>query len=249
MNYIEAFIRKAAAARGINPDVAVAVARSEGGLEDPFKQSDIEVDRHGGHERSYGAFQLNLDGGLGEEALKFGIDPRKDWQRGIEYALDTAARKRSWADFHGAANTGIANDAGFGGATKPLGVTLHTTSNPDAALASAAGYTQDGSGTSGPGAGLSAPGVPAAPAAPGTTAAAPGNSKLAEILQGLGTFAASLGARSKSDPSANQLTPSSVDANIPSASAAAQMMAALMAERRKRYMGGTTLTSGGPGGV
>lgn len=240
MNYIEQFIREAATRRGINPDIAVRVAMSEGGLEDPFNQSDIYSRGRAGREQSFGPFQLNFSGGLGSEALKYGIDARKDWKRGVEYALDTAARKRSWGDFHGAANTGIANGAGFGKGSMPLGVSLAHTDNPDAALVSAAGYNVgDSDAPPSPQPGLSAPSVPAppgvlaAPAAPGTTAGAGGN--MAGIMSGLGNLVAGLGSRSVSDSSANQLTPSSIDANIPSASAAAQMMASLLDSRRKRY--------------
>jgi hypothetical protein len=250
MNYIEQYIREAAERRGINPDIAVRVAMSEGGLTDPYQQSKIHT--FYGREESFGPFQLNIRGGLGQDALKLGIDPRKDWKRGVDFALDNVARSRSWEPFHGAANTGIANNAGLGKSSRPIGVSLANTSVPDAALASAAGYNV---GDPNPGMdvqpGLSAPalpatpGVPAAPAAPGTTAGAGGN--LANIMSGLGTLVAGLGSRSASDPSANQLTPSSIDANIPSASAAAQMMAALLANRRKRY--GISLNSGGPGGV
>ena len=243
MNYIEDFIRKAAAARGIDPDIAVQVAMSEGGVTDPFQRSNIKR-KDGTYEPSYGAFQLNVEGGLGKEMLKSNYDPRKDWRAGIEFALDSAARQRSWAPFHGAARVRIPLDAGFSDATKPLGISLNS-ARYGGTGAAAFPIPAD---IPAPGPAPDASGVPLPPTRPGTTAAAPGNSKLADILAGLGTFAASLGSRSKSDPSANQLTPSSVDANIPSASAAAQMMAALMATRRKRYQG-VTLDSGGPGGV
>jgi hypothetical protein len=246
MNYIEEYIREAAARRGINPDIAVRVAMSEGGLKDPYKQSDVRT--FYGREESFGPFQLLMRGGLGQEAMKYGIDPRKDWKRGVDYALDTVARKGSWADFHGAADTGISNTAGLGKGIKPIGVSLANTSVPDAALASAAGFNVgDSDAPPPPQPGLSSPMVPSAPAVPGvlappaglgTTAKAGGG--LAGILGGLGNLVASLGSRSVKDPSENQLTPSSIDANVPSASAAAQMMASLIDNRRKRY--GISLT-------
>jgi len=242
MSPVEEFIRKAAIARGINPDIAVRVAMSEGGVVDPFRHSDV-VNARGIREESYGPFQMLMTGGLGSEMLKSGHDPRKEWKAGVEYALDTAARKRSWGDFHGAANTGIANDAGFGEGTKPQGITL--TSGKYGGSGAAAFPIPD-SAASGVQPGISAPpvpGVPAAPAAPGTAAGAGGMGKMFEAL---GSLAGAFGGKSVSDPSANQLSPSSIDINRPSAAAAAQMMAQLMEERRKRYKMGTTLTSGGP---
>lgn len=249
MNYIEQFIREAATRRGIDPDIAVRVARSEGGLKDPFQQSKIYSRGKAGREQSFGPFQLNISGGLGAEALHYGIDARKDWQRGVEFALDHVARTGSWADFHGAADTGISNTAGLSKKSMPIGVSLAHTLNPDSALVSAAGYNVgDSTAPPLPQPGLSAPAfpatpgaIPAAPAAPGTTAGAGGN--MAGIMGALGNLVAGLGSRSVSDPSANTLTPSSIDANIPSASAAAQMMAALLKSRRNRY--GISLTDTG----
>ena len=81
---IEAYIRQAAIARGIDPDIAVRVARSEGGLSDPVRQSDVV--KGGVREQSYGPFQLYMAGGLGSRALAAGIDPRRSqpvagWRR------------------------------------------------------------------------------------------------------------------------------------------------------------------------
>lgn len=124
MTEIEAYIRTAAIARGIDPDVAVRIARTEGGLTNPVQQSNITGPN--GREPSFGPFQLNMAGGLGNQALRMGIDPRDpaQWKRGVDFALDVAAQKRSWGDWHGARDNGIPNDAGFGAATKPIGVTL-----------------------------------------------------------------------------------------------------------------------------
>jgi hypothetical protein len=49
---LEAYIRQAAVVRGIDPDVAVTVARSEGGLKDPVRRSDYA--KGGMREPSYG---------------------------------------------------------------------------------------------------------------------------------------------------------------------------------------------------
>jgi hypothetical protein len=116
VNEIEAHIRQSAQARGIDPDVAVRVAMSEGGLKDPVRQSDFV--KNGVREQSYGPFQLYMGGGLGNRALAAGIDPRdpEQWRAGIDFALDEAA-KRGWGQWYGAARVGIGNHEGIGGAT------------------------------------------------------------------------------------------------------------------------------------
>ena len=111
---IEAYIRQAAIARGIDPDIAVRVARSEGGLTNPVRQSDVV--RDGVREPSFGPFQLYMAGGLGNRALAAGIDPRdpSQWQAGVDFALDEAKRA-GWGQWYGAAKAGISNRAGLGG--------------------------------------------------------------------------------------------------------------------------------------
>lgn len=109
---IEAYIRHAAKQRGIDPDVAVRVAMSEGGVTDPTRQSDVV--KNGVREQSYGPFQLYMNGGLGNEALAAGIDPRKDWQAGIDFALDKA-KEGGWGPWYGAAKAGIGERDGIGG--------------------------------------------------------------------------------------------------------------------------------------
>jgi flagellar protein FlgJ len=108
---IESYIRKAAEARGIDPNVAVAVAKSEGGLKDPFRQSDFV--KNGVREQSYGPFQLYMGGGLGNKAMEAGIDPRKDWQAGIDFALDQAATG-GWGPWYGAKKIGVTGMHGIG---------------------------------------------------------------------------------------------------------------------------------------
>lgn len=119
---IEAYIREAAAARGIDPDIAVTVARAEGGLKDPTRQSLVR--KNGRQEPSYGPFQLLIGGGdtgfpagMGNDALAAGVDPRdpNQWQRGIDFALDNAA-KNGWGAWYGAKAAGIGNRQGIGGA-------------------------------------------------------------------------------------------------------------------------------------
>jgi peptidoglycan hydrolase-like protein with peptidoglycan-binding domain len=119
------YIRDAATKRGIDPDVAVAVAVSEGlnskaGPAGAFA-SDI-VTKNGMKEASYGAYQLYTGGGLGNAFQKAtGLDPAdpNNWAQTIDYALDAAA-KGGWSPFHGAARVGISSWEGLKG-SKGLG--------------------------------------------------------------------------------------------------------------------------------
>lgn len=134
-NEIEAYIRQAAAARGIDPDIAVRVARSEGGLNDPFRRGEGPAPRSqaagmGDTESSFGPMQLYISGnnaGLGDRALAAGIDPRTNWKGGIDFGLDEAARV-GWGQWFGAKAAGIGNMQGIGGGVAPKGVSL--ASNP-----------------------------------------------------------------------------------------------------------------------
>ena len=88
----EAFIRDYAAKIGVNPDLAVGIARAEGmnstGFRTPNQASTVDVS--GGKPFSFGDFQLNVKGGMGADALKAGIDPADaaQWQKADMYALD-----------------------------------------------------------------------------------------------------------------------------------------------------------------
>jgi hypothetical protein len=64
---MEQYIRASATKRGIDPNIAVRVAKSEG-LRKGTWQSDVR--KNGKRERSYGPFQLLMDGGLGNKMLK-----------------------------------------------------------------------------------------------------------------------------------------------------------------------------------
>jgi len=122
MNSLEPYIRAAALERGIDPDVAVRVAMSEGGLNDPTRQS--EAKKNGVREPSYGPFQLLVGGGntgfpvgLGNEFIRqTGMDPRnpEHAQAAINFALDTAKQK-GWGQWYGAKRVGLDNFAGIGG--------------------------------------------------------------------------------------------------------------------------------------
>jgi hypothetical protein len=94
------YIRATAQKYGIDPDVAVRVARSEGLV---GFTSGIPG------EQSFGAFQLNTQGGLGNVFRRqTGLDPSnpRNERATIDFALKYASQ-HGWGDFHGAHNTGI----------------------------------------------------------------------------------------------------------------------------------------------
>lgn len=95
-----AFIRQAALERGIDPDIALRVAKSEG-----FNKYI------GDRGTSFGDYQLHFKnnipglslGGLGDVfKKKYGLDARdpRTWKQQVEFALDEAARG-GWGPWHG----------------------------------------------------------------------------------------------------------------------------------------------------
>lgn len=122
MSALDAYIRQAALARGIDPNVALRVAGGEGGLENPFRHGEgpapkSQDPRLGKLENSFGPFQLYVSGtgaGLGDKALAAGIDPRKNWQGGVDFALDNA-KSGGWGPWYGAKAAGITGMMGIGG--------------------------------------------------------------------------------------------------------------------------------------
>lgn len=109
----EAFIRASAIKAGINPDIAMAVAKSEG-----FNKFS------GDNGTSFGAFQLHVTPGgrghaVGDEFQKLtGLDPSDpgNEHEGIMFAMEWAKR-HGWHDFHGAANSNIGDHQGIGDVT------------------------------------------------------------------------------------------------------------------------------------
>ena len=120
-----AYIRERAASLGINPDVALAVARSEG-LNNPV----------GDNGSSFGPFQLHMGGlaaggnavsGLGDTFKKVtGLDPRdlSNWRQQVDFALQTALQT-GWGPWHGAAGAGIGPWTGIGTARGGGGGNIH----------------------------------------------------------------------------------------------------------------------------
>lgn len=116
------YIRKVAAANGIDPEVALAVARAEAlNVFDPS-----QPDRGGDAGSSFGPYQLHYGGmaggsnrnpGLGDVFTKqtglHASDP-STWKQQIDFALPYAA-KHGWGSWMGAKNTGIGNWQGIGG--------------------------------------------------------------------------------------------------------------------------------------
>jgi len=135
---IAEYIRRAAAQRNIDPSTALAVARSEGLNADPNEAWQSRVVQNGRRERSYGPYQLYIDGGLGNQFMKdTGLDPRNasTWRQQVDYSLDHAA-KNGWGAWYGARNTGIGNFDGINGA-KAAGVSAYN--GPRGATASTRG--------------------------------------------------------------------------------------------------------------
>jgi len=107
------YIRETARKYGIDPEVALKVAKSEG--LSTFQSSVTQ--KSGKREPSWGAFQLYTGGGLGNQFQKdTGLDPSDpaNEKATIDYALKTAA-KVGWGPWHGAKNTGIKQWEGIGG--------------------------------------------------------------------------------------------------------------------------------------
>lgn len=122
---MEAYIRQAAQARGIDQDVAVRVARSEGLAPDTW-QSNVRLKY--GREQSYGPFQLHVapEGyrpGMGNDFVKStGLNPAdpSTWKQGVDFALNNAATG-GWGPWFGRKNVDVGIWDGIAGA-KALGV-------------------------------------------------------------------------------------------------------------------------------
>jgi hypothetical protein len=119
----EAFIREYAKSIGIDPNIAIRVARTEG-LGDGIWQSNVVLDY--GREQSFGDFQLHLapEGrkpGLGNAFLsQTGLDPRDpaNWKAMNMFALDNAKRG-GWSPWFGAKKVGIVDKMGIDGSPAP----------------------------------------------------------------------------------------------------------------------------------
>jgi hypothetical protein len=117
---MEGYIRQVAQRLGINPDIAVRVAQSEG-LKPGVWQSNIQGAN--GRERSYGPFQLYEGGGLGNAFKnRYGVsasDPNS-WKQQVDFSLGEALRS-GWTPWHGAKRVGIGNFEGIRGGAAGAG--------------------------------------------------------------------------------------------------------------------------------
>jgi hypothetical protein len=109
----EAFIRREAIKLGINPDIAVKVARSEG-LKDGIWQSNV-INPKGKRETSYGDFQMLTGGGLGDEFERTSglqAEDPTNWQELNRFALQQA-KTGGWSPWYGARGQGITGMMGI----------------------------------------------------------------------------------------------------------------------------------------
>jgi hypothetical protein len=115
------YIRQAAIARNMDPDIAVRVAESEGLNANPEEGWQSQIVKDGVREESYGPFQLFMGGGLGNVFMeRTGLDPRdpSTVTQQIDFALDEAARG-GWGPWYGAARVGIGEREGIPDGDRP----------------------------------------------------------------------------------------------------------------------------------
>lgn len=136
MNSVEMILRKIATDRGIDPDTFIKVVMHEGGVNDPYQQSNIRLDPNTGRplkdpktgkyattggirEPSFGPLQLNIKSGVGAAALRAGIDPRTDWVSAAKFGADRIVT-HGWGEWYGAKKAGITGKMGIGKNARPL---------------------------------------------------------------------------------------------------------------------------------
>ncbi len=109
---MEQYIRQEAKKRGINPETAVRVARSEGCNPTGESLKFVVPEATGGV--SVGPFQLYMGGGLGNVfKRKYGRAPcAGNWREQVAFSLDYASRN-GWSAWHGAGRVGIHNWTGI----------------------------------------------------------------------------------------------------------------------------------------
>jgi hypothetical protein len=133
---MEAYIRQAARERGIDPDVAVRVARFEGLRENTWQSYVMQPY---GRERSYGPFQLHVapkgrPQGLGNAFIRqTGLDPSDPatWRQGVDFALNSALRS-GWGPWFGAGKAGVGNWTGIKPGAAPVALLSASYARPPA---------------------------------------------------------------------------------------------------------------------
>ncbi|NTG48572.1 hypothetical protein G6M04_14360 [Agrobacterium rhizogenes] len=164
---IASYITQAAIKRGIDPSTALAVAKSEGGLDSWNKQSGVF--KNGVQEPSFGPFQLYKGGGLGNVfQKKTGLDPAvaANGPAGVDFALDHAS-KNGWGSWYGAKNTGISNWQGIGANSNVGGAADAVSKLAENSKAAAANVGTFGNGLGQLGTSLGSNSFPAAPQSSG----------------------------------------------------------------------------------
>ena len=133
---LSGYIKETARKYGVDPDVALKVAKSEG-------LRDFSGD--GG--KSGGAFQLYTGGGLGNEFQKqTGLDPLdpKNEKATIDYALKHASQ-HGWKPWHGAAKVGVGEYDGISGGAQATSTGASTATAGDSTPVSDTQSTPAGS--------------------------------------------------------------------------------------------------------
>lgn len=159
IDQVEQYIRQKATSMGIDPNVAVKVARSEG-LGQGIWQSNYQ--KGGYREPSYGPFQLLKGGqgtgfpeGMGNQFQKAtNLDPSdpKNVYQGIDFALNHA-KNNGWGAWYGAGKVGVGKWDGIGGTPSGTAPTTPTNDVQVASNSPSSGNTQapaNGSGNTAP---------------------------------------------------------------------------------------------------
>lgn len=121
INELEQYIQQAASRRGIDPSIALKVAKSEGLAPGVWQSNYV---KNGKRETSYGPFQLLVGGGLGDKFKQTtGLDPAdpSSVYQQIDFALDEASQT-GWGPWYGAKRVGVGPWDGLKGA-KASGIT------------------------------------------------------------------------------------------------------------------------------
>ena len=113
---IESIIAKEAKLRNMDVATAIKVYRAEG-----LNSYQSQLKYEGKRERSYGPYQLFIDGGLGNTYQKdtgrklVSDNTLEGITNQIRWSLDYVAKTGSWSPWKGAARVGIENDEGLNG--------------------------------------------------------------------------------------------------------------------------------------
>lgn len=138
------YIVDAARQRNIDPNVALAVYRSEGLT---FWQS--QVVNNGNQERSWGPYQLNTNGGLGtqfEKDTKLNATDPNNWKQNVDYSLNYVANSpNGWKPWNGFKTTPYADQgykAGVGQDAKTQPISPNGTAGADGSIPGATAERQ-----------------------------------------------------------------------------------------------------------